>query len=73
VLELMNPIALEVGEAHRREMAKQTMRASRSPDDKPRQSAASALAFVAQQVGGQDAVPRMAAPSPTMQPKTDCV
>jgi hypothetical protein len=73
VFELMNPIALEVGQERRREIAEETMRAARASDKDPRESAASALMIVAKQVGGQDAAPRKAAPSPKLQPKTDCV
>ena len=67
MLELMNPVALEVGEARRREVALETMRAARTSASEPQQPSSSALMLVAQPVAME-----RAAPSQKTQPRCDC-
>ena len=68
MLELMNPVALELGTARRREIAEETMRAARSSGAGARGQVGSALMLVGQKLGGQQATPR-----PQMQPTSDCI
>ena len=68
MLELMNPIALDLGVARRREVAEETMRAARASEERSRRAASSALALVSDTIGGQEATPR-----PKMQPTSDCI
>ena len=67
MLELMNPVALELSVERRREVAEETMRAARASEVRSRQSASSALAIVGEE-GGHRLAPR-----PKMQTTSDCV
>lgn len=68
MLELMNPVALDVGTARRREIAEETMRAARASGPGPRQEVGSVLMLVGQKIGGQEVTPR-----PKMQTSSDCI
>jgi hypothetical protein len=68
MLELMNPIGLELGAARRREVAQSTMRDARASQDRPRSEASSALMIVSEKMGGPETAPRPT----TMQATSDC-
>ena len=68
MLELMNPVALELGVARRREIAEETMRAARAKGTSPREDVGSALMLVSEKIGGQEVTPR-----PKMQTTSDCI
>jgi len=68
MLELMNPVALELSVERRREVAEETMRAARGSEVRSRQTADSALSLVGQQIGGPELAPR-----PKMQTTGDCI
>jgi hypothetical protein len=68
MLELMNPVGLELGVARRREVAQSTMRDARASRERSRRAASSALMIVSDKIGGQEATPRPTA----MQPTGDC-
>ncbi len=68
MLEFMNPVALDLGVARRREVAEETMRAVRSSGVRPREDVGSTLMLVGQKIGGHEVTPR-----PTMQHTSDCI
>ena len=57
MLELMNPVGLEVGEARRREVALETMRASRTKESESQYAPSAAMMLVAQPVGTERPAP----------------
>ena len=67
LLELMNPVALELGVERRREIAEETMRASRAAEVRSRQAADGVIALVDKNVGGPELSPRQ------LQPTSDCI
>ena len=69
MLELMNPVGLELGVARRREVALSTIRDARATQERSRVAAGAALMIVSERIAGQEATPR----STTMQPTGDCV
>jgi len=69
MLELMNPVGLELGVARRREVAESSMRDARASQERSRRAAISAVMIVGVRVGGQEATPRPTA----MQATGDCV
>ena len=68
MLELMNPVALELGVERRREVAEETMRAARASEVRSRQTASSALSIVGHKIGGSELAPRQ-----KMQTTSDCI
>jgi hypothetical protein len=77
MLELMNPMALEMGAARRREIAEETIRSSRIADSGSREAIGPTLGFVGQRglrarVDSQRVDALSASPKPKMQPTCDC-
>jgi len=68
LLELMNPVALELGVERHREIANERMRAARAAEVGSRQKADAVFAVGDQHIGGPELSPK-----PQLRPTSDCI
>ena len=68
MLELMNPLALELGVERRREIAEERMRTARAAEVGSWQTADPVVALRNQHIGGPELSPK-----PQLRPTSDCI
>lgn len=68
LLELMNPLALELGVERRREIAEERMGAARAAEIRSRHTADPVVALGNQHIGGPELSPK-----PQLRPTSDCI